>query len=146
MRNEKGLALVELLAAISILFIVSTVIYSVFFGFNKNYDQISEKNSLDQTANIALATIKQYHQKYEKYFIRYDDVTKTAFIGETLSTANYPLGNPGIELEMKTGFPDAESFTSATKEIESIQPLKIELHLKNKAGQTYEFETILKRY
>jgi type II secretory pathway component PulJ len=143
MRNEKGLALPELLAAISILFIVSTVIYSVFFGFNKNYDQISEKNSLDQTANIALATIKQYHQKYDQYIIRYDATNKVAFIGE--SSADSSLGNSVNEMEIKIGFPDAQSFTGS-KTIDAHHPLTVQLYLKNKAGQSYEFETIIKRY
>lgn len=48
MNNEKGLSLVELLATIAILFIVSGIIYGVFFTFNNNYDRISHKNSMDQ--------------------------------------------------------------------------------------------------
>lgn len=142
MNNQKGLTLVELLAAVTILFIVSAIIYGVFFTFNNNYDRIVKKNSMDQTANIVLATIKKYHESNDYYQIRYDDVDKDAYIGK--DTADNTLGDSNFDMEIKVGYPAAAVFT-ITK-VDSYQPLAIYLKLTNQKGQTYEIETIVKRY
>jgi len=143
MKNERGLTLVELLGAITILFIISGIIYSVFLGFNKNYSQISEKNSMDQTANIILATVKQHHLKYDQYKISYDEKKKTAYIGE--KTADKPVGDSRYKLQIELGYPEAAAF-SGSKNIDSSLPLSIHLILNDKTGQTYEVKTIVKRY
>ena len=143
MKNERGLTLVELLAAITILFIISAIIYSVFLGFNKNYSQISEKNNMDQTANLILATVKQHHLKYDQYKISYDDTKKTAYIGEKV--ADNLVGDARYELQLEIGYPDAVAI-SGSKNIDSSLPLSIHLTLKDKTGQTYEVKTIIKRF
>jgi competence protein ComGC len=143
LKNERGLTLVELLSAITILFIISAIIYSVFFGFNKNYSQISEKNSMDQTANIIIATVKQHHLKYDQYKISYDEKKKTAYIGEKV--ADKLLGDTRYDLEIEIGYPNAGAI-SGSKNIDSSLPLSIHLTLNDKTGQTYEVKTIIKRY
>jgi len=143
MKNERGLTLVELLAAITILFIISALIYGVFFGFNKNYSQISSKNSMDQAANIILATIKQHHLKYDQYKISYDETKKTAYIGE--KAADKLVGDARYNLHIEIGYPDAVAI-SGSKNIDSSLPLSIQLTLNDKTGQTYEVKTIIKRY
>jgi prepilin-type N-terminal cleavage/methylation domain-containing protein len=143
MKNEKGLTLIELLAAISILFIVSSVIYGVFFGFNNNYKQISEKSSMDQTANIVLATIQQYHLKHDTYEIRFDSKKQAAFI--QVSGSETRLGDESVKMQLKLGYPQAQAF-SGSNSINSHEPLAIELILTNNSGKSYEVETIIKRY
>jgi prepilin-type N-terminal cleavage/methylation domain-containing protein len=142
MSNQKGLSLVELLAAITILFIVSSIIYGVYFTFNGNYDRISKKNTMDQTANIVLATIKEYHQKNEQYKLKYDDTNKVAYIGQ--STADQLLGNSDLKMDLKAGPLAAEPFTDLT--VVTNQPLLLYLRLTDQNGQNYEIETIVKRY
>lgn len=143
MNNQRGLTLVEVLAAITILFIISALIYSVFLGFNKNYSQISEKNSMDQTANIILATVKQHHLKYDKYKISYDEKKRAAYIGE--KAADKLLGDSRYDVQIELGYPD-EVAISGSKNIDSLLPLSIHLTLNDKTGQTYEVKTIIKRY
>ena len=140
MKNEKGLALIELLAAISILFIISSVIYGVFFSFNNNYKQISEKSSMDQTANIVMATIKQYHLKYDTYEISYDSQKQEAFI--EVNDSKTRLGDESIKMQLKLGDTELSPLTI----IDSHKPLAIQMILTNKSGKSYEVETIIKRY
>jgi type II secretory pathway pseudopilin PulG len=142
MNNQKGLSLVELLATITVLFVVSGIIYGVFFTFNNNYDRISNKNSMDQTANLVMATIKQYHQKNNTYKIKYDHSAKTAYIGG--STANIPLGGTEYNMELKVGYPTPIDINET--DIVSADPLAIQLILTDQKGQTYKVETIVKRY
>ncbi|MCM3122591.1 MULTISPECIES: prepilin-type N-terminal cleavage/methylation domain-containing protein [Bacillaceae] len=142
MNNQKGLSLVELLAAITVLFIISGVIYGVFFSFNNNYDQISDKNSMGQTANLILATIKEYHQKNDSYWINYDDSDKRAYIGK--DSADTLLGETNYDLELKAGYPAPASIDNI--KVDAHQPLTVHLNLTDKKGQTYEVETTVKRY
>lgn len=143
MKNERGLTLVELLAAITILFIISSLIYGVFFSFNKNYSQISEKNTMDQTANLILSTVKQYHLKYDQYKISYDESHKSAFIGEKV--ADKLLGDARYDIQIELGYPDVVAL-SGLEDIDSSLPLSIHITLNDKTGQIYKVETIIKRY
>jgi hypothetical protein len=142
-KDERGLTLYELLAALSIFFIASALIYGVFFGFNKNYSQISAKNSMDQAANLIFATIKQHHLKYDQYIITYNDTDQSAYIGE--KNANTILGDTRYKLQIKAGYPEAEVLSGAHV-IKSKVPLAIHIILTDKNGQIYEQETIIKRY
>lgn len=146
MKNENGITLIELLAAISILVIISSLIYGVLIGVNKNYNQLSSKSNLNQEANIILATLKNYHIKDQyhavdgTYKISYNAIEKKAYIGTT--TANIPLQKDNLKIELKidnTGFTDEKS-------IPSSKPLTIYIKLIEPNGQFYEIETIIKRY
>lgn len=143
MKDQRGFTLYELLAAISILFVASALIYGVFIGFNKNYNQISEKNNMDQAANLIIATIKQYHLEYDEYVIDYDTAAQSAKIG--VNTNEQILGDSRYSLQIKAGLTEPEAFIGK-KIIYSNSPLSIQLILKNMNGQTYEIETMIKRY
>ncbi|WP_102263746.1 PilW family protein [Mesobacillus jeotgali] len=142
MNNQKGMSLVELLAVIAILFIISGIIYGVFFTFNNNYDRISQKTSMDQSANLVLATIKQYHQTNDSYWIKYDQSGKQAYIGQ--DTANHLLGDSLYEMEIKVGYPTTTTIDNL--KIDSQHPLSVQLTLTDQKGQKYEVETTVKRY
>jgi prepilin-type N-terminal cleavage/methylation domain-containing protein len=143
MKNDKGLTLIELLAAMTILLIISSLIYGVLIGANKNYQQISGKSNLEQEANIIISTIKNYHQSSDSYKISYNPFTKKAFIGVT--TTNTQLGNNNISIDIKLGDPDYTDF-SGEKGINTSKPINLYLKLTNKQGQSYEIDTIIKRY
>ncbi|ESU30778.1 hypothetical protein G3A_20350 [Bacillus sp. 17376] len=143
MKDQRGFTLYELLAALSILMIASALIYGVFFGFNKNYNQISAKNNMDQTANLIIATIKQYHLKYDEYIIDYNTAEQSAQIG--VNTSEQILGDSRYTLQIIAGSPEPEPFTGK-KVIYSNSPLSIQLILRDNTGQTYEIETMIKRY
>lgn len=143
MKDERGLTLYELLAALSILFIASALLYGVFFGFNKNYSQISSKNNMDQAANIIIASIKQHHLKYDEYIIEYNEDEQSAYIGE--KNANTVLGDKQYNLKIYAGYPEKE-ILSGTNVIKSKIPLSIHIVLTDKNGQQFEQETIIKKY
>lgn len=92
MKNEKGITLVELLASVTILFIISSVLYGVLLGRNKDYNRIASNANLEQEANLIFTTVKYYHQSESSYKLAYDSETKTAYIGK--DQANTVLGNP----------------------------------------------------
>lgn len=143
MIDERGFTLYELLAAVSIFMVASALIYGVFFGFHKNYNQISAKNNMDQAANLIIATIKQHHLKYDEYIIDFNDTDQSAHIG--VKTGDQLLGDARFKMKIEAGYPEPLSFTGK-KTINSRSPLSIHLMLMDKTGQTYEMETIVKRF
>jgi type II secretory pathway pseudopilin PulG len=140
MKKESGLTIVELLAAISILFIIGSLIYGVFIGINKNYHQISSRVNLEQEANIMINTIKNYHQQQHSYLLSYDPIAKKAYIGTTSATIQLEPDNIDIVIKIND-----EDF-SGVGTIDSSIPLDISITLVSKEGQSYDINTIIKRY
>ncbi|WP_409270817.1 PilW family protein [Neobacillus sp. SCS-31] len=151
MRDEKGLTLIELLAGISILLVISSVIFGVLLNSNKNYKNISNSITLNQEANIILATLKSYHTKQElqsinsnnteTYIIKHDPVSQKAYIGKS-STSLTPLQSEGIRIDLKI---DDSEFTGE-KAIYPKDPLFVYFKLTNEQGQYFEINTIIKQY
>lgn len=150
MKKENGLTLIEVLATLTILFIISSVIYSVFFSVNKNYIKISQTNNIDQQANLIFSTIKSYHTKNVIYELQYVDNTANGvddglyFIGAP--TASNQLGNEQIEY-IYVYINNSRVFDKTTKSISinTSQTKSIRLTLKFK-DQANVYDTIIKRY
>ncbi|EKN65870.1 hypothetical protein BABA_18287 [Neobacillus bataviensis LMG 21833] len=140
MKSEKGITLIELLATLSILLIISSLLYGVLIGVKKTQENISNKNSLNQEANLIFSTIKRYHQKENKYEISYNN--GSYFISSP--TASDQLGN--ILIYLKIGEVEL-SDTSKKIEIITSNPgfksINVTIQLK---GQKDKIDTIIKRY
>ncbi|WP_284036116.1 prepilin-type N-terminal cleavage/methylation domain-containing protein [Neobacillus sp. 114] len=154
MKDEKGITLIELLVALSILVIISSLLYGALVDVNKNYRQISERNSLRQDANRILATLTNYHQKKtlhyvdpatnkETYKIKYDPSSQTAYIGQ--SSANIPLADSGQKIELKVGQPNYQEIPNE-QTIDPYKPLYVNFKLIDNTGISYEINTIIKQY
>lgn len=152
MKKEKGITLIELLATVSILFIITSIIFGVLISSNKNYRNVTEKVNLDQEANIILTTIKSYHQKQElhsidpstkieTYIIKYDRNTEMAYIGSSAATL-IPLQKDNLKIYIKIDYTDF----SGEKIIHPADPLYVYIKLINKQGQSYEIDTVIKQY
>ena len=140
MNKESGLTLIELLAAISILFILASLIFGVFIGINKDYRQMSNRVDMEQEANIIINTIKNYQLHQDHYLLSYDPTAKKAFIG--ISSANTQLEPDHLDIIIKIN----DTVISGVQSIDSTIPLDISITLVTKQGQAYNTETIIKRY
>ncbi|TQR14841.1 prepilin-type N-terminal cleavage/methylation domain-containing protein [Psychrobacillus soli] len=80
--NEKGITLVELLAALALFGIISVLIWNFFFhALNFNEREVT-KNQLQQEANLIVNTIQQLHTKSK--------ITSITNANDTL-TVNYDV-------------------------------------------------------
>jgi len=61
--NEKGITLVELLAALALLGVISVLIWNLFFQATNFNERAITKNQLQQEANLIVHTIQQIHTK-----------------------------------------------------------------------------------
>ncbi|WP_160722005.1 PilW family protein [Bacillus sp. USDA818B3_A] len=156
MKKENGLTLIEVLATLTILFIITSVIYSVFFGVNKNYIKISQKNKEEQQVNLIFSTIKSYHTKNVIYELKYFDNTANGvddgsyFIGAP--SASNQLGDDQIEYIYLYNYKDnkiIKIFDKVTKSVSintsqtEYKSVKVTLKFK---GQEKEYDTFIKRY
>jgi prepilin-type N-terminal cleavage/methylation domain-containing protein len=73
-RNNKGVTLVELLAALSLFAIVMVLVSTTIFQLFKGEDQASNQIEATQLANIALQDLKsQYHNRNDKICLKQTD-------------------------------------------------------------------------
>jgi len=63
-KNENGITLIELLAALVLFGIIAVLIWSFFFKAINFNDREVTKNQLQQEANLIVNTIQQLHTKY----------------------------------------------------------------------------------
>ncbi len=70
MKNQAGITLIEVLATITILSIVSVIIYSVFSNGLRYSSQAEETVLIQQEANYLLTLLKEQHEN-EKLLYRY---------------------------------------------------------------------------
>ncbi|WP_332649389.1 PilW family protein [Lysinibacillus sp. 54212] len=102
--NEKGLTLIELLATVVILFIVSLFIYNIIFSANKqNKVQVSESIQINDSAYILKQITKDIRKTYNitidpvnpnRYF--FNDKDNNKLVEYTYSTDNQLSRNGSI--------------------------------------------------
>lgn len=146
MKNQKGITLIEVLATLAILSLVSTLIYGVFIGSQQNFHRISTKTSLSQEANLIVATIKNYHTKNDKYILDLNSSTQKASIGTT--SANIPLHKDKMKIQIKYDITGTNTYSVLTGPItiESSKPLNLYIKITDTNGDFEEIGTIIKRY
>jgi prepilin-type N-terminal cleavage/methylation domain-containing protein len=142
-KNEKGITLIEVLATLAILGIISSLIFGVFIGVNKKYNKISQQNNLEQEANLILTTLKNYHLSNNNYKIAYDSNNNSYYIGT--SSPDTLLGSNNLKtLKIDEGvIPNKPNNLLINPSVNTS--INVYIQLSNENGE-YTFETIIKRY
>ncbi|MEH6995868.1 prepilin-type N-terminal cleavage/methylation domain-containing protein [Neobacillus drentensis] len=107
MRSERGITLIEVLAAITILSIAGVTIWQVFFqGYQLSQRSVT-KNMLQQESNIVISKLTNIHQTEEEYKIESVDckikvLSKTNTEIEVFSNSQYcfQAEDPKTKLEI----------------------------------------------
>jgi prepilin-type N-terminal cleavage/methylation domain-containing protein len=68
-RNEKGVTLIELMAAITILSLIGGIIWGILFQGNRSSQDSISKNNIQEEANIMIMKLKRIHQTSKEYTI-----------------------------------------------------------------------------
>ena len=130
--NEKGITLVELLAALALFGVISVLIWNLFFQASNFNDRAVTQNQLQREANLIVNTIQQIHTKSTIISIS-SDLGSTAKEKLTIVNNNSDpvvFYNKNIEytLDPTTISPNTD------KEI------KFDLTLKSRANPSIKFE------
>lgn len=110
-RNQNGVTLVELLAALAISMIIIGLVSTVFISSFSNYNKSLSKANLSQEANIVIAQLTKIHHKNLNYtlendtssqLIKIDTGSETWLIGE--STFHYELTPTPVSVSRDTDY------------------------------------------
>lgn len=92
--NERGITLVELLAALALFGVISVLIWNFFFqALNFNEREVT-KNQLQQEANLIVNTIQQLHTKSTINSI-------TSSTSNNTLTIDYDIDNKKVDFDKK---------------------------------------------
>lgn len=151
-KNQSGITLIEVLATITILSIVSIIIYNVFFNGLQYSSQAKDTVSIQQEANYLLTILKEQHENAENnYTVTVENEQKTIIINKNLPT-EIDATNPQYlyqicDMDDTTKSCDEQNATdlTITKTTKNNFYVKITLINKNNPNLTYEIKTILSR-
>jgi prepilin-type N-terminal cleavage/methylation domain-containing protein len=112
--NEKGVTLIELLAALVIFGLFSTIIWAFFFQTIQANETEMTKNSLQQEANLIMNTFQEVHRKSESYVVTISENRESLEISTEID-GSFLFNKTGVLYEIT-----ADSFVSG----DQISPAK----------------------
>ncbi|WP_096153169.1 MULTISPECIES: PilW family protein [Bacillus] len=156
--NEKGITLVELLAALMIAFIISGLVAAIFFQTFRNADKSDSHINLRQEANIIIQMFSTAHEK-EDYTFQYTKKANGDWelkIGEITMNSRYydielTFNNLSAENEARSVSINTKNNDPSSSKSFSVvvgNPIDIkQLKLINKddPSLTFELTTIISR-
>lgn len=157
-RNEKGMTLVEILAALTISFVVIGLASSVFFQTFRNVDISDSHISLRQEANIIISTLSKSHEQDSDYPITYVKEASGEWVltighhkihselyDVQLTIHNKNSNNIARSFEINTfdSSPRNDSFQVNIKE--ALEVVSLKLINKTDSSKTFELKTVITR-
>lgn len=145
-KNQFGLTLIEVLATVTILSIVTVLIYGVFSTGLHQYSQAKEDVLIQQEANYLLTILKERHENDDSYTITVDESHQKVTINTNKSSDTLIIESEKYTYQIV----DTENPSNDTNTI-SIDPSKDNFHVqiivtsKKNPSVTYEIKTILSR-
>lgn len=131
LKNERGITLMELLAALIIFMIFGGIIWGFFFQSLKINETEVTKQQLKQEANLIIASIQEAHIKGQSYSIYINDTDTT------LTVKDMVFDHPKIRYEIMNNIPSP--ITNRTLEI------KLRLSSTDNPAINYEIQTNFSR-
>lgn len=139
--NEKGITLVELLAALSLFAIVSALVMTVLFNVFQNSENISDNAQLRQDANLLVSTLRSHYNQGD-FKVGLNDNNSLLIDGQEVNSS---MTSSIDELELKNGENSISAVNDSMIVTADGTPLSINLTLKNEAGQTYNLFTTIEK-
>lgn len=152
-KNEAGLTLIEVLATITILSIVSVIIYNVFTSGLRYSSKAEETVLIQQEANYLLTLLKEQHENAATdYTVTVENNQSTVILNKGRSNETDVTNSQYLyqicDLDDSQSSCDEQNAADHTiKKTPSNERLHIKIILTNKndPGITYEIQTILSR-
>jgi len=153
LRNHDGITLIELLATLAIMSIVSILIYGVLFNGINYSEKSKETVSIQQEMNILVAKITKTHESYASYDIvvnQNPNAKKIQLLGKDATGKTVrviEISNDDYVYSLFNYKGNSEVPLSTVKTVNTSQPLYIKIIIKNKKkpNQTSEVKTIISR-
>ncbi|WP_419956023.1 PulJ/GspJ family protein [Neobacillus niacini] len=151
--NDDGITLIEVLATLAIMSIISILLYGVLMNGFDYSKKSQEKVSIQQEMNIVVTSITKFHESYRSYDIKIDhnpDARKIQLLGKDSAGTvvnTVELSNPDYEYSLYDYSGTIETTFPTTRNVNTSQALYIRITIKDKKNpsQTYEVKTIISR-
>lgn len=150
-KKQTGLTLIEVLATVAILSIVTVIVYGVFANGLHYSSEAEDTVLIQQEANYILMILKEQHEKSESYTITVsDDYTKVVISNSNHETIT--IDNPNYLYKIYRYDPSTPDYKELfenqdVKEIHSKDhfPVIIVIESTTNPDLTYTIKTILSR-
>ncbi|GGE75808.1 PulJ/GspJ family protein [Priestia taiwanensis] len=96
-QNQKGLTLIELLAAMAILLTTCGLFFSIFISVFQTNDRIQQKITAQQEANYIVSALTKMHQESQEYVINQPSPSEIELKDTKHPMNAVKLGNTGYE-------------------------------------------------
>lgn len=126
LNNNKGLTLIEMLATITILFIIGGMVYAMLFQMFSNFNNSENRITARQEANLIIAHLTTIHEKSKRYELEHD--SDHYFITEAFTetdSSTMKLGHEKYNYDLSVSYLDDDG-TEVTKKL-SDEPIEIDL-------------------
>jgi type II secretory pathway pseudopilin PulG len=124
-RTQRGITLVELLAALTILSFIGILIWSVFFQGSTYSLKSSTKNALQQEANIVITNLIKIHQTSDQYQINSNGCKLTVTIIKNSIPQTKELSNSKFCISINLADTETGKVYSAS---DPIDPNNYDIH------------------
>ncbi|MBM6619760.1 PulJ/GspJ family protein [Bacillus suaedaesalsae] len=137
MNNQKGITLIEVLVTLSILVIVSGLVYGVFFQSLTSYEKTQSHALLRQEANVILAELTAAHRKLDTYTLSTDE-NKAIFLNDE------NISNNAFSYELNI---NGQGISNSVRRMKTDQFIDVELtvSVSNDEEQTFTISTIINK-
>lgn len=146
MNNQKGITLVELLATMVLLFIVSTLVLSIATQAIENYRQTETRSFAQQEANLLINQLTSTHRTSSSYEVRRDELFHYTITADNEKTSKINTAPFQLDLTLGAeGITVGESILVNVSEHSSI-PLQVTVVSQpDQRFRTFEIDTNLYR-
>jgi type II secretory pathway pseudopilin PulG len=133
-QNEKGLTLIELLAALAIFMLICGLFYGALTNVFKTNKGIQQKISAQQEVNHILSAWTNMHQESKGYTISHLNDTTLQLTDNTNTSRKVKLGNNNYQLFVTISYGEKKNHKLVKYPI--IPSEKKEIYLKQTNGDT----------
>lgn len=138
LQNERGLTLVEVLATLTILSIISVVIWNVFFQGLYYSDKAVTQNAMQQESNYITMKLTRIHQTSIEYELKNSNcIIEVDYISQNNESSKETITD--AHLCFKT------NFSGRVDPNKEDLPLTISIHDKNDDTNEFVMETVFYR-
>lgn len=145
-KNNQGLTLIEMLATITILFIIGGMVYAMLFQMFSNFNTSENRITARQEANLIIAHLTMIHQTSDKFEIEYESENFFKTTADDDDSNTMMLGHKNYQYELRVASQTLSETNPITIDLtdEANKELKIDLTLSNEHDE-FDVTTTISR-
>lgn len=148
MKTEKGITLLEVLAALTILSFLGIIVWNVLFQVLNFSHTVQTQTLMQQEANTIITALRNIHQTAEEYTIFYGNDPNANFIVIESKNSTFEFNNPNFRYELYLVNDDGNAlFNDETLIKPNVNdlPIKVIIYDRNNLKRSYTAQTYISK-